>query len=230
MSGQPKTSKEVPDNMRSGRFLNPIKGGAIGFGIGFVFVGLIATLIMLIEPQIKFTGIFLISLHSAIAISLQSAVGGGIGGMLLAWNLPSRRRFSVAIAGALGVGLGELLTIYVSSMIGKQFSADYSLAIRSILMGVLVGMLIAMIEKRWKYIVHFAVLSMIGFTTYHLFIYWLYSLIPFAAFGDNKTIPTLIMIAANGIGGMMVGACLGVSLAKSMDSDAGNMELRLSQE
>lgn len=227
-------SKEPPDNVRSKRLLNPIKGGAIGFGAGFVFVGLIATLIMLAEPQIEFTGIFPVSLHSAVAISLQSAVGGGIGGMLLAWSLPLRRRFPVAIAGALGVGLGELLTIYVSSMIGKQFPLVYrlygSLAIRSLLMGALVGMLIAIIEKRWKHIGQFVISGILGFTTCHLLAYWLSLISSHSAFNDDMTMPTLIMIAANGIGGMIVGACLGVSFAKSMESDAGNMELRLSQE
>lgn len=219
MNSQTKLSKEAPGNNLSGRFSNPIMGGAIGFGVGFIIVGIISTLIMWMESQTEFAGIFPVSAHSAIAISLQSAIGGGIGGILLGWSLPLRQRLPVAVAAALGIGLGELLTINLSVTIGKQFFAGDmllgSLAIRSIAIGVLVGMFICLVGKRWKYIYQFAIFGMIGFTIYHLFIYWLSLIIPVSAFGGNLAIRNLIMSTANGIGGMIVGTCLGVPFAKT---------------
>lgn len=223
MNSQTKSSKEAPVNNLSRRFSNPITGGAIGFGIGFIVVGMISTLIMWIESRTEFAGIFPVLLHSAIALSLQSAVGGGIGGILLGWSLPLRQRLLVAVATALGIGLGELLTIYLSVRIGKQFFAGDillgSLVIRSILMGVLVGTFICLVGKSWKYMGQFAILGIIGFTIYHLLIYWLSPVIPVSAFSGNSAIQNLIMSVVNGIGGMVVGACLGVSFAKSIVSE-----------
>lgn len=223
MNGQINSSKEVPGNNLSRHFSNPITGGAIGFGVGFIVVGIISTLITWIESQTEFAGNFPVSLHSAIAISLQSAVGGGIGGVLLGWSLPLRQRLPTALAAAMGIGLGELLTIYLSVRIGEQFFAGDmllgSLAIRSILMGALVGTFICLVGKSWKYMGQFAILGITGFTIYHLFLYWLSPIIPVSSFSGNFAIPILIMMTANGIGGTIVGACLGLPFAKSIVSE-----------
>ncbi len=223
MIGQQKSSKEFPDNNFPRHFSNPIMGGAIGFGVGFIVVGLISILITFVESQSEYAGYSLVSLHSAIAISLQSAVGGGIGGAFLGWSLPLRQRLSAALATALGIGLGELLTIYLSVRIGKQFFAGDmllgSLVIRSILVGALVGTFICLVGKRWKFMGQFAFFGITGFTIYHLFIYWLTLTIPISTFGGNLAIQALMMSVANGIGGMIVGACIGIPFIKSIVSE-----------
>ena len=197
--------------------------GAIGFGIGFAVVGIG---IGALGRQIRDfdTGLYFATLLFALA--------GGFGGAMLgfACKSPSKTQGNLPIlvlAGALGCGLGYFVTAtFFSAYVEERIRGSFALAIAHALqlaaMGAFIGASLGGVQRNGKQVGKSALAGAIGFALYSLVLEILFALNltselvsgPVGALTHERIASAITLGTWGGIGGVIVGACLGIAYAQ----------------
>ncbi len=194
--------------------------GAIGLGIGLAGVGAIHGAL---SHQIRdfdtnwFVG------------TLLYALAGGFGAAVLGLaRQPRGRLLPLTWAGALGLGLGYSVTtwifyiyIYVEERLSAYLPLMMAHSLRFAAMGAVAGAGLGAVEKNWKQAGRLALAGALGWALYP----WVRELV-WATHLRTRLIPGLVgeiphdwmrwaieWAAGNGIGGALVGGCLGIAQA-----------------